>query len=236
LPPPELKLDWCSHEAAKHAVLRWHYSRQMPNSKLVRIGVWEAGRFCGAIIFGCGATPNIARPFSLDVTKVAELVRVALAPARHHPTSKCVAISLKLLRRQAPGLKLVVSYADQGRGHVGTIYQAVGWLYLGASVQSYIRLRGELVHPRSLYDRYGVGGQSIPWLRQHVDPHAQRVEVAPKLKYAMPFDRQLRRRLEAVALPYLKNADEATGVAAGDLPAQGGSIPTRPLHPLVESR
>lgn len=36
-----LRLDFCSHEAAKHSVFRWHYSRCMPAGKLVRIGVWE---------------------------------------------------------------------------------------------------------------------------------------------------------------------------------------------------
>ena len=36
-----LRLDFCSHDAAKHAVMRWHYSRQMPKAKLVKVGVWE---------------------------------------------------------------------------------------------------------------------------------------------------------------------------------------------------
>jgi hypothetical protein len=225
-----LRLDWCSHEAAKHAVLRWHYSRRMPNSKLVRIGVWEDKRFRGAILYGVGANRHIARPFGLEATEVCELVRVALAPNRTHPTSQCVAISLRLLRRQSPGLQLVVSFADSGQGHLGTIYQAGGWLYLGPSLQSYIKVRGEVVHPRTIYDRYGRGGQSIAWLRQHVDPRAERVEMAPKLKYVMPLNQKLRRQLEAVALPYPKNADEATGVATGDQPGQGGSIPTRPLQ------
>ena len=60
-----LHLDFCSHDAAKHAVMRWHYSRAMPKSKLVRIGVWEDERFAGAIIYGLGANRHIARPFGL---------------------------------------------------------------------------------------------------------------------------------------------------------------------------
>ncbi len=43
-----LHLDFCSHEAAKYAVMRWHYSRRMPKSKLVRIGVWEDEKFVGS--------------------------------------------------------------------------------------------------------------------------------------------------------------------------------------------
>ena len=227
-----LRLDFCSHDAAKHAVMRWHYSRAMPKAKLVKVGVWEDDKFRGAIIFGLGANRHIARPFALEDTEVAELVRVALAPGRKHPTSQCIAIALRLLRRQSPGLKLIVSYADAGQNHRGIIYQAGGWLYLGASEQSYIRVRGQIEHPRTLYDRFGRNGQSIPWLREHVDPRAERVPMAPKHKYVMPLDKKLRQELTSRALPYPKNAAEVTpGDTPGLHPGKGGSRPTRPLHP-----
>jgi len=226
-----LHLDFCSHEAAKYAVMRWHYSRRMPKSKLVRIGVWEDEKFRGAIIYGLGANRHLSRPFGLEDTEVCELVRVALAPGRSHPTSQCVAISLKLLRRQSPGLRLVVSYADAGQGHVGTIYQAGGWIYLGDCLQSYIRVKGTIEHPRTLYDRYGSHGQSIPWLQQNVDPHACRVEMAPKLRYVMPLTKSLRRQLEPQALPYPTNAAEVNpGDTSGVQPEEAGSSPSRPLH------
>jgi hypothetical protein len=31
-----LKLDWCSHEAAKYACENWHYSKCVPNQKTVK--------------------------------------------------------------------------------------------------------------------------------------------------------------------------------------------------------
>ena len=43
----DLRLDWCSYEAAKYAVEHWHYSKRMPKSKLAKIGVWEDGEFIG---------------------------------------------------------------------------------------------------------------------------------------------------------------------------------------------
>jgi len=227
-----LRLDFCSHQAAKYAVRRWHYSRKMPKAKLVKMGCWEDGHFRGAIIYGLGANRHLANPFGLKSTEVVELVRVALAPGRAHPTSRCVAISLKLLRRQSPDLQLVVSYADSGQGHLGTIYQAGGWLYLGTSEQSYLRIAGQVVHPRTVYDRFGPGGQSVPWLRKNVDPKACRVPMAPKLKYVFPLDKKLRPKLEEVALPYPKSAAEVTpGDTSGSQPEEGGSRPTRPLQP-----
>ena len=228
---PGLHVDFCSHEAAKHAVMRWHYSRAMPKSKLVRFGVWEDEKFSGAVIYGLGANRHLSRPFGLQDTEVCELVRVALAPGRRHPTSQVVAISLKLLRRQSPGLRLVVSYADLGQDHIGTIYQAGGWIYLGTSEQGYLKIHGRIVHPRTVYDRYGRGGQSVPWLKANVDPRAERVEMAPKLRYAMPLDKAMRRRLTPKALPYPKNAAEVRpGDTSGVQPGEGGSRPTQPLH------
>ena len=53
---PRLKLDWATHEAATYAVEHWHYSHTMPKSKLVKIGVWEDGKFIGVVLFGVGAT------------------------------------------------------------------------------------------------------------------------------------------------------------------------------------
>lgn len=226
-----LRIDFISHEAARYSVARWHYSRRMPKSKLVRFGVWEGERFCGSIIYGLGANRHIARPFGLKDQEVCELVRVALAPGREHPTSRCVAISLRMLRQQSPGLKLVVSYADAGQGHVGILYQAVGFYFIGSSDQSYIRVLGKIEHPRTLWDRYGRQGQSIPWLRDNVDPNACRVEQAPKLKYVFCLDRKLRRELQAIALPYPKSAAEVNpGDTSGVQPEEAGSSPSRPLH------
>lgn len=84
----------CSYDAAKYAVEHWHYSRQMPASKLVKYGVWEDDRFIGAIVYGRGATPYLGMRYLLDQTELCELVRVAL---REHdrPVTEMVAATLK---------------------------------------------------------------------------------------------------------------------------------------------
>ena len=217
-------------QAAKHAILRWHYSRKMPSSKLVRIGVWEARRFVGAILYGCGANRHLARPFGLQSTEACELVRVALASGRAAPTSKCLAISLRLLKKQSPGLRVIVSYADLKEGHVGTVYQACGWFFVGGSEQAYLKVRGRIEHPRSLYDRYGRQGQSVPWLRQHVDPNAKRVPMPAKLKYVWPFDPRLRVKLEEIAKPYPKRAGSIDSDVSAIQAEEGGATPTSALH------
>lgn len=121
-----LHLDWCTYEAARYAVEHWHYSRSLPTPPLVKIGVWESGRFIGCVLFGRGANNNMYKPYGLTVTEACELVRVALH--RHvAPVSKIVGIALRFLRKSNPGLRLVVSYADPNEGHTGAIYQAMNW-------------------------------------------------------------------------------------------------------------
>ena len=125
-----LHLDWCSHQAAKYAVEKWHYSKSLPTPPLVKIGAWEDGQYIGCVLFSRGSSDGIGKPFGLDQTEIAELTRVALAEHKA-PVSRIVAIALRLLRRQCPGLRLLVSYADPAHGHHGTIYQAGGWLFSG---------------------------------------------------------------------------------------------------------
>lgn len=207
----ELKLDWCSHEAAKYAVEHWHYSKRMPKGKLVYIGVWENGKFIGCVIYGHGATPEIGNPFGLVQTQICELVRVALTKHKTF-TSRIVAISLALLKKQSSGLRLIVSFADSEQHHYGGIYQAGNWIYIGSENYHAYRVNGQLVHPRTLYDRYGVGGQSVEWLHRHVDPQAERVVTAQKHKYVMPLDNDMRRQIEPLRKSYPKrtHANEAT--------------------------
>lgn len=202
---PELKLDWCSHEAAKYAVEKWHYSRRMPKSKLVKVGAWENNQFVGCVIYGYGATPEIGKPYHLKQTEVCELVRVAL---NHHTssTSRILAISLRMLKKQSPELRLVVSFADSAQGHHGGIYQASNWIYTGSENYHVYRVNGELVHPRSLHLKYGVGGQSIAWLQEHVDPNAERVITEKKHKYVMPLDEDMRAQIAPLAKPYPKRS------------------------------
>lgn len=80
----DLKLDWCSYQAAKYAVEHWHYSKTMPAGKAAIVGVWEFGKFIGCVIFSRGATPNLSKHHGLPQTEICELTRVALS---HHNSS-----------------------------------------------------------------------------------------------------------------------------------------------------
>lgn len=188
---PELKIDFCSHEAAKYAVEKWHYSKSIPAGKRILFGVWEGGEFVGSVIYSLGANRNLGKKYGLGNFDRCELVRVALKDGRSHPTSRVVAVSLRLLIRHSPGIKAVFSYADIGQGHVGTIYQAGGWIYLGkSSPQSEGFINGERVHKRTISATIGSfsGVAKIQSTRKHL--------------YALTFSEDVKVAITAGRLPY----------------------------------
>lgn len=223
---PVLKVDWATAEAARFACVNWHYSKCVPVFKCVRVGAWENGKFIGVILFGQGATPEIGSPYDLKQTEICELTRVALT--KHEtPVSRIMAFAIRFLRKQSPGLRMIVSFADAGQGHHGGIYQANGWIYAGGAETHAYKVKGVNYHPKTLHTKYGKGGQSIPWLRANVDPNAERIISGFKHRYLMPLDNDMRAKILPLSKPYPKRAKEQE---SGDHPGLEGATPIRTLQ------
>lgn len=226
-----LRLDWCSHKAAKYAVEHWHYSGSLPTPPHNRVGVWENDRFIGCVIFSRGATQNIGKPFGLAQTAVAELTRVALT--KHEaPVSRILSIAIRFLRQRSSGLRLIVSYADPEEGHVGGIYQATNWLYMGQGTitTEYRDTAGRRWHARMVSP---TGKKKVYGKYRRVPKPSELTPVRRigKHKYVMPLDKAMKKKLEPLAKPYPKKT--CAGSVAGDASAnhaeEGGSIPTPAL-------
>ena len=222
---PDLRIDWATHKAAKYACENWHYSGCMPAGKLVKVGVWEGGKFIGVVLFGRGANNRMAAAYELKQDQACELVRIALT--KHQaPVSRIASLAMRFLKRQSAGLRLIVSYADPKQGHHGGIYQAGNWTYSGHSqAQRGLLINGKFTHKRSAHALYGtVSPERITALT------GKRVEWAPvewKHVYLMPLDAEMRERIAPLAKPYPKRLKQAT---AGVQPSSGGATPTRTLQ------
>lgn len=218
--PPELTVGWTSARSAKYACENWHYAGIQPTGKLVRIGAWENGRFLGALLFSRGASPFLGNAWGLDHVELCELTRVAL---RDHitPVSQIVARALRMVKESSPGLRLVVSFADPHKDHVGTIYQAGNWIYTGQSQRTIeCLIGGRWRHVRGSYHKLKDSGL----LEEFQAARAARDEGAPagiyktmqamgrmrimegKYRYVYPLDRVMRRRAEKLRQPYPKPA------------------------------
>lgn len=212
---PVLKIDWATHEAAKFACTKWHYSECMPAGKIVKIGVWEDGKFIGVVLFSRGANNNLGSPYQLDQTQVCELTRIAMT--RHKTAvSRVMSIAMKFLQKNSPGLRLIVSYADPLQGHHGGVYQAGGWVYTGASqAQCEVMYNGKVMHKRTANALFGTikGMEKSPVMWKH--------------KYLMPLDSAMRAKIAPLAKPYPKRVKKQDSENPSEL---GGAVPTDTLQ------
>lgn len=175
----------------KFACKNFHYSKSMPCTPF-GYNVYENNEWCGCIIYGRGANFNIAKPFDMVQGQVIELTRMAMN-GKQSCTSKALSLSLKLVKKSCPIAKLVVSYADTEQGHIGTIYQATNWIYLGDTGISHVYIDpadGKPKHKKSLYEKYG----NLSTFEKHSLP--------TKHKYVYCLDRDVKKKIEKMKKPY----------------------------------
>ena len=223
----DLKIDWCTHEAAKYACLNWHYSKSTPVPPLVKVGVWEKNKFIGVLLFSRGASSNLLKPYGLNQDQGCELTRIALN--KHEAqVSRIMSIAFKFLKKNSPKLKMIVSFADPQYGHHGGIYQATNWVYNGdtAASKEYWN-KGKRLHSRQVSEK----GWNIQQgqKRKTVKPsECTIVKTKGKHRYLMPLDNEMRDTIKHLAKPYPKRVTKAN---SGDQLECGGAIPTNTLQP-----
>lgn len=58
-----MKLTRANAKAVKYACMKFHYAKAVPVNTLGYNVYNDAGEWCGVVVFGTGATPNMARPY-----------------------------------------------------------------------------------------------------------------------------------------------------------------------------
>lgn len=205
-----LKVDFCSYKAAKWAVEHWHYSKTMPTPPVIKCGVWEDNKYIGVVLFSRGANKNLGTFAGLKDIEVCELTRVALS-SHKLSVSQMIAIAIKFLHKNSPGLRLIVSYADRNQNHSGVIYQAGNWIYTGETQPSYLYKdrNGRTWHQRQV----SVTGIKPQYGELRAVAKISECEKIPQLgkhRYLYPLDRAMRRQIEPLAKPYPRREDMRT--------------------------
>jgi hypothetical protein len=226
---PVLRIDWATHEAAKYACEKWHYTCSVPMPPIVKIGVWEDEKFVGVVLFSRGASPALGSAYDLSQLECCELTRVAL---RDHatPVSRIISIAIRFLKRSNEGLRLIVSFADPSQGHHGGVYQAGGWVYSGDSDEKtdFIAPNGKRLLSRQVSSSGFVrmfGKMTKTLKRSDCTP----VNLPGKHRYLMPLDDAIRAKIAPLAKPYPKST-RVKKQDSGHPSELGGAVPTDTLH------
>lgn len=216
-----MRLEIASAKAVKYACLNFHYAKAVPVNTFGYSVFNEKNEWCGVILFGSGASANIGKPFGLKQGEIIELVRMALN-GKQGVTTKCMALSMKLIKKQIPLCNLLISYADFWQGHYGIIYQATNWYYIGKSqAQANVidPYTGKELHKRSAVGKYG----SCVGLKYG--------EIKYKLKYIYPLNKSMIPLCESLKKPYPKIAQEVNQDKRDASSIEiGGSNPTLALN------
>lgn len=200
-----MRLETASAKAIKYACMNFHYAKSVPVNTFGFSVFNDNNEWCGVILYGSGATNNLAEPYGLKQGQVLELVRMALN-SKQGVTGKALAISLTLLRKKLPLCKLIVSYADSEQNHLGIIYQATNWYYTNYSTDTVFLVNGERFHRRTLNSKYNTS--SFELLKEKgltVVP----IKTKPKWKYIYPLDKSLVPLCKSLAKPYPKKTNAA---------------------------
>lgn len=150
--PHTMKVEQVSVRFARSYIAKYHYTQSMPDSTLFCFAGWYGQKLAGVAVFGMGGSKARYTSVIADIKngEYAELTRLWCPDAAPRNTeSRLIAASIKMLPLR---IKLLLSYADDGMGHKGTIYRATNWLYVGATNASDVLVdgNGKVFHPRLL--------------------------------------------------------------------------------------
>lgn len=232
---------------ARAVVREHHYSGKVVNNSQLHIGVFYMGRLEGAMQFGP----------SLDKRKCAGLVRGTewhqfielnrMAFSERLPRnseSRAMAIAFRILRKQAPQIKWVLSFADGTQCGDGTIYRAAGFLLTGIKVntQTWVMPNDEVVSRTSMTKAQHLKDTNGAASMAAVKQQGGRPLQGYQFRYIKFLDPTWATRLVPAVIPFDKIPDAARmyrgkmGTRAGperdsgDHPETGGVDPTPALH------
>ena len=231
-----------SRETAAQIILKYEWLGTMQSSSLhfgLFFGPYVAGVTCVALRSSGVACPGIGVQYGVSQDDVCILVRGACVHwAPPGANSKLVSWTCKLLAKQKAG-KIILAFADEDAGEIGTIYQACNWAYIGRSAYNvaFVSPAKRAYNRRMIGERAKQDGVSFRAVTTALANNGWTKQAEQtKHKYAFVLDKSdavLVKRVEALRLPYPKRV-QCAGSVVGNTPdvqsGDGGSTPTPALH------
>ena len=191
-----MRLEIAGKQALKYSCLNFHYAKVLPAGYIGYSVFNYKNEWCGCILFSKGSCPYLGSGFTNINGEIVELVRVALN-GKQEKTSKALSIAIRLFKKKNPHIKAIISFADKGQNHLGILYQATNWIYLGESksINTDYFYNGKWRHSRALNNKKLEFRKTLIKRKR-----------SGKYKYIYPFDNEIRKLAEKIKKPYPKNA------------------------------
>jgi len=200
--PSKISIRSISKDSAKELIVKNHYTHKW-SLCTVAYGVFykqddtnefisNDEKLIGCCIYGTPVGRSAAASFT-DLVKpdeVLELTRLWIADGHgKNLESYVISHTLKLLKKEFPYIKIVMSYSDEEQHHKGIIYQAVGFYYQGnksiALMPNYsVSLVGppyNWIHSRTVQSTYG--SHNVDYLKKKIGKTFWRKKESTKHRY-----------------------------------------------------
>jgi hypothetical protein len=142
-----IQINKIDSKSANEFVKRHHYSGKVVNNSQLHFGAFLNGQLHGVLSFGPSLDKRKIQSLVEDTgwNQFVELNRMAFDDTLpKNSESRCIAIALRLIKKHAPHVKWVVSFADGTQCGDGTIYRATGFFLTGITKGSMIELPPDL--------------------------------------------------------------------------------------------
>lgn len=215
-------------------VRQHHYSGKVDTRTQVHFGCFLDGQLHGVMQLA----PSINKNASINViqglkwNEFIELARMAFDDyLPENSESRCLSIMMRLLRKQAPQIKVVISYADGTQCGDGTIYRAAGFDLIGIKKNNSMWKMpdGEVCcslvfnpsfSPNSKNDvskRYGKTGEYASWssIRFLKEIGAKPIDGF-QLKYIYFIDKSYKEKLTVPIIPFTEIDKIGAGMYKGE--------------------
>lgn len=147
---------------AKDLIMKYEWLPTFGNRMFKAYGLFINGKVIGAVSYSRPYTKGSAEFIcGLEYSKkMCILGRGVCEPnSPHNASSYLISKSLKLLA-EATDYRIVMAYADERAGEIGTVYQAASWMYIGTTKKHYeFEYDGKVMHgksARSYAKRHGL--------------------------------------------------------------------------------
>jgi len=239
---------------ANGLIRKVHYSGKIVQNSQIHIGVFWRGMLEGAFQFGPSLDKRKIQGLVADTgwNDFIELNRLAFSDKLpRNSESRSIAICMRLLKRHAPHLKWVVSFADATQCGDGTIYRASGFVLTGIKKNSDLVQMpdGKITHSFNLKASIPGGTyHSLVKSGESFNQVCKRIGAVPllgfQLRYIYFLDSSYRDKLAVQEIPFsrikeigasmYKGKKISVGSNLADVPSvqlgEGGSIPTPTLQ------
>jgi hypothetical protein len=219
----EILVKVISSKVANEFVKLNHYSgKVVPNSTL-HFGCFLDDKLHGVMSYG----PSINKKGTINLVKgtgwneFIELNRMAFDDyLPKYSESRCIAISIKLIKKNAPHIKWIISFADGTQCGDGTIYRASGFNLVGIAISGQVfDFNGEIVHGKILWDKSLVKGWTVSddcMNKLRAKGHKIERLNGFQLKYIYFIDKTKIKDLSIPILPFSKIDELSAGMYKGN--------------------